>query len=77
MEIIRIRLSRDQIQQIIAEHMSAKFGGTAEDVEVWPVRGDYGAETFATVTIRNPEVFPWRYGSPMDAAETEIPQQAL
>lgn len=76
--LITLRLSRDQIEQIIAEYISAQFGGNAEHVEVWPVRGDYGAETFANVTVRNPQVFPEKYFSqPRETGSAKIPQPPI
>lgn len=47
------RLSKQDIAQIIAEHMAAKYGVDLSTirVEIFAPRGKYGTEAFANVDI--------------------------
>lgn len=46
-----LRLSRAEIEQIIAEHMAARFGVSKVKVELWPQQGNYGTDSFANVDM--------------------------
>jgi hypothetical protein len=48
-----LRLSRDEIQQIIADHMAARYGVDASTVkvELWPPKDNYGNCSFANVDM--------------------------
>jgi len=47
----RLRVSQAEIEQIIAEHLGARFGvdPLAIKVEIWPKKDQYGNEPFANV----------------------------
>lgn len=47
-----LRLSHEEIKQIIADHISARYGGSAE-VELHPTHDPYGNEVRANVSISN------------------------
>ena len=48
-----LRLSRNEIRQIIAECIAAKYGANVSTVkvELWPTKDEYGNELFANVDI--------------------------
>lgn len=64
-----VRLSHDEIKQIIAEHMGAKYGGSA-DVEIHPAEDIYGNEIRATVSIRDADGLYRRLDPQMDEARS-------
>ncbi len=63
-----VRLSHDQIRQIIADHMSAKYGVPVlpEKVELWPSKDIYGNTPYADVNMLPEGHFP---------NQEELPQQ--
>lgn len=47
----KVRLSHNQIRQIIADHMSAKYGVPVDNVDLWPTKDHYGNHPYADVDM--------------------------
>ena len=46
-----VRLSHNEIRQIIADHMSAKYGVLVDNVDLWPPKDTYGNQPYADVDM--------------------------
>jgi hypothetical protein len=46
-----VRLSHNEIRQIIVDHMSAKYGMPVQKVELWPPKDIYGNAPYADVNM--------------------------
>lgn len=46
-----VRLSYEEIRQIIADHMAAKYGVPVDNVDLRPTKGKYGTKMHADINM--------------------------